>query len=178
MSRATTLSLESGCTAISDVQTSVRGAPKTTPHHQPLPFTLCHHPTAVGRGDGGPVKNVLTNLHSHPGQSVPRERSQRPCRDSSSPPPSRERQPLIRRRFLPLQNRVESQYECAIVMPYRPCGRPSPLSWLHCAKFCHEVFASRATTSWLDRILRDMWEWHEFCGFQAHCKSVTPVQLG
>ena len=54
------------------------------------------------RGDGGPVKNVLTNLHSQPSQSVPRERSQRPCRDSSSPPHSRERQPLIRRRFRPV----------------------------------------------------------------------------
>ena len=79
-----------------------------TRHYTALPLWRndTGRPLRTGWGGGGPVKNVLTNLHSQPSQSVPHEGSQRPCRDSSSPPHSRERQLLIRRRFLPRTDQV------------------------------------------------------------------------
>ena len=122
-------------------------------------------------------------LPSHPSQIVPRERSPQPCRDSSSPPhlPGAVTVDLaFRRGKIPPSDRrssLESGEESAFLQSQRPCGRPSSLSWLHRAKSWLEAYASQATTSWLDRTLRDMWEKHEFCGFQARCTGAPPVQL-
>ena len=45
------------------------------------------------------------------------------------------------------------------------------LRFSHCGGHAVDphLSASRATISWLDRTFRDMWESHEFCGFQARC---------